>query len=405
MTADYGMEIDRDEHQQQYVTLGNAVARDTRLTFRASGLLTDLLSRPPGSRVTTATLATGCREGVGAIRTAMNELIGVGYVKRTKSRDDLGHWITRLKVYETPQPVDEADMPKLKQRRARVPVPPKTKNPKVDSWSPAPPAETPVSAGHAGDQKPDAGFLVPKDLKNEDLKNEKKDEDRSARTREPLLGVVVGSSDPMTDMILFEVEERTQTKITPEFAERVAMQILGRAPSKPRDPVKYVRAAIRREEDPRNFLPTGVPDMWDRAMTRAGSHEQQMIADLERKRSVAGYLSAEDSAWLATLKRSTGKHTPYQDPADPSVYDLGFDGKPRRPSATDRACDEAQALKGQMVARMPGETRTAACVREHLEDPVDLNAQMAAMFGGSHPRGGASDPLTDQVYGPGSTRI
>jgi hypothetical protein len=136
----------------------------------------------------------------------------------------------------------------------------------------------------------------------------------------------------------------------------------------PQDPIKFVRAAIRREDNPRNFVPTNTPPPYRRPAAAR-----------------------------------TGKHTPYQDPADPSVYDLGFNGELRRPPAADRACDEAQALKGQMVARMPGESRTDACAREHLGDPIGLNAQLAAMFGGSHPRGGASDPLTDQQYGPGST--
>lgn len=391
-----GIGIERDEHAQQFVIIGNAPARDARLSFRARGLHHYLLSLPPGVRVTTESLASDAREGRGAVRTALNELISVGYVKRIKSHDERGRWNTRMVVYETPQPADEGD-------KLAIGTQPGARKPQADFRSLVPPAETPVLAGRTEDRESDVGFPVAKDLKNEDLKT-KENEDRSARAGEPLQGVV-GSPDPMTDMILFEVEERTQTKITPEFAGRVAMQILGRAPSKPRDPVKYVRAAIRREEDPRNFLPTGVPDRWDRAWERAAGRERQMIADLERKRSVEGYLSAEDSAYLATLKRSTGQHTPYQDPADPSVYDLGFDGKPRRPSATDRACDEAQALKGQLVTRMPGESRTDAYTREHLGDPVDLNAQLAAMFGGSHPRGGASDPLTDQQYGPGSTRI
>jgi hypothetical protein len=123
----------------------------------------------------------------------------------------------------------------------------------------------------------------------------------------------------MIDMILSEVEERTNVKIPRDHAADVAAQILGRAPSKPRDPVKYVRAAIRREEDPRNFVPTKTPPP---------------------------YRPVSVDPWAT----------------------------PPRPSTTDRAVRDAQALKAQM-AEPPAETR------EHLEDPLGLNAQMAAMFG------------------------
>lgn len=63
----------------------------------------------------------------------------------------------------------------------------------------------------------------------------------------------------MTDMIISEIEERTRVRISRDHAAQVARQILGRASSPPRRPLVFVRAAIRREENPQNFVPTNTP--------------------------------------------------------------------------------------------------------------------------------------------------
>lgn len=55
---------------------------------------------------------------------------------------------------------------------------------------------------------------------------------------------------------------------TVDHAGRVAAQIIGRASSPPRNPLVFVQAAIPREEDPRDFLPTPAPPPYQRPATR-----------------------------------------------------------------------------------------------------------------------------------------
>lgn len=102
-----GIEIERSKHAQQFVVIGNAEARDRRLSFRARGLHHHLLSLPPGWRVTTTQLAQDNPEGRDAIRTALNELISLRYVTKRKHQDERGRWHTIMTVHDKPEPETE----------------------------------------------------------------------------------------------------------------------------------------------------------------------------------------------------------------------------------------------------------------------------------------------------------
>lgn len=106
-----GIQIERSQHAQEFVIIGNTEARDRRLSFRARGLHHHLLSLPSGWRVTTAELAKDHPEGREAIRTALNELIEFRYVTKVKRQDGHGRWSTTLTVHDKPQPA--ADAPAL----------------------------------------------------------------------------------------------------------------------------------------------------------------------------------------------------------------------------------------------------------------------------------------------------
>lgn len=98
-----GIVIERSAHAQEFVIIGNTEARDTRLSFRARGLHHHLLSLPSGWRVTTTDLAKDNPEGRDAIRTALNELIRLGYVTKAKRQDARGRWTTTMTVHDKPQ--------------------------------------------------------------------------------------------------------------------------------------------------------------------------------------------------------------------------------------------------------------------------------------------------------------
>ena len=98
-----GIQIERSKHAQEFVIIGNAQARDSRLSFRARGLHHHLLSLPPGWRVTTAQLAEDHPEGRDAIRVALNELIKLSYVTKDRRQDKAGRWSTTMTVHDKPQ--------------------------------------------------------------------------------------------------------------------------------------------------------------------------------------------------------------------------------------------------------------------------------------------------------------
>lgn len=95
-----GILIHRSHHAQQYVVIPNAVARNTRLTFRARGLLVMLLSLPPDWHVTADMLAEDNPDSRTAVRAAMRELRETGYVELHKIRGTDGRTRSHLEVFD-----------------------------------------------------------------------------------------------------------------------------------------------------------------------------------------------------------------------------------------------------------------------------------------------------------------
>ena len=88
-----------------YLLLSNSVARDTRLSFRARGVLVCVLSMPDNYQVSAEflrRLTTG--EGREAIRTALDELRQRGYARTVKVRAADGKIRTVTYVFDSPHP-------------------------------------------------------------------------------------------------------------------------------------------------------------------------------------------------------------------------------------------------------------------------------------------------------------
>ena len=103
------MRIVRSRPTVEWTQIPNAVARDYRLSWRARGLLVELLSYPPGWETSIDRLvqdaarhSNGATEGRDAMRRAARELKEAGYLVEHKSQDARGRWRTELELTDAP---------------------------------------------------------------------------------------------------------------------------------------------------------------------------------------------------------------------------------------------------------------------------------------------------------------
>ena len=97
------MAIFRVRHDKDYTVMSNHHLRDPALSLKAKGLLSQMLALPDDWDYSVAGLAYINREGVGAIRSAINELEGAGYLQRTQGRGSGGKLANIVyNVYEQP---------------------------------------------------------------------------------------------------------------------------------------------------------------------------------------------------------------------------------------------------------------------------------------------------------------
>lgn len=86
-----------------YFQLNRAAVNDERLSYKAVGIHTYLMSKPDGWEANEADIISRHSEGREAVRTGIRELIDCGYMHRTRITDELGKVIKwQIDVYETP---------------------------------------------------------------------------------------------------------------------------------------------------------------------------------------------------------------------------------------------------------------------------------------------------------------
>lgn len=96
--------------KSSYTQIRNEVLRDARLSFRALGVLVEVLSRPDNWSTRAESLAQGRKEGRDAIRAALGELKTAGYLVHIKNRDpDTGQISTVSMVYDEARPSTDRD--------------------------------------------------------------------------------------------------------------------------------------------------------------------------------------------------------------------------------------------------------------------------------------------------------
>ncbi|WP_051050594.1 hypothetical protein [Pseudanabaena sp. PCC 6802] len=94
-------------HSNRFTQIDNDILRDERLSFRAHGLHSYLLSFPPDWHFDLNWIADRVKDGISAIRSAIDELINFGYVRRVIKRSPSGQFQSwDYEVYERPLPID-----------------------------------------------------------------------------------------------------------------------------------------------------------------------------------------------------------------------------------------------------------------------------------------------------------
>ena len=95
-----------------YTVMSNHHLQDKRLSLKAKGLLSYMLSLPDEWDYRLKGLTTGCRDGIDSVRSTVRELEARGYLRRSKVRDARGRIVDyNYEVFELPQKESAEDVP------------------------------------------------------------------------------------------------------------------------------------------------------------------------------------------------------------------------------------------------------------------------------------------------------
>ncbi len=176
------MAVFRVEKNSGYTVMSNHHLRNKELTLKAKGLLSQMLSLPDTWDYTLHGLARINKESIDAIRTAVWELEGAGYITRQQGRDARGKLTPIVyTIYEQPQPKQAAPQeeppPQLENPITASPL---LENPTTDN----PTTEKPMTENPSSDNP----MQLNKDISRTDLsKKEKSNTDISNTHSIPIL--------------------------------------------------------------------------------------------------------------------------------------------------------------------------------------------------------------------------
>lgn len=106
------MSIFRVNKNVNYTVMSNHHLQDKRLSLKAKGLLSYMLSLPDDWDYSLKGLTTGCRDGIDSVRSTVRELEARGYLRRSKVRDARGRIVDyNYEVFELPQKESAEDVP------------------------------------------------------------------------------------------------------------------------------------------------------------------------------------------------------------------------------------------------------------------------------------------------------
>lgn len=98
------MGVIRVEHTRDFTVMSNVHLRDDRLSLRAIGLMSKMLSNTDDYQYTVSGLAARCKEGRDAVRKALQELEAAGYLVREQGHGECGKFSGYdYTLYESPR--------------------------------------------------------------------------------------------------------------------------------------------------------------------------------------------------------------------------------------------------------------------------------------------------------------
>lgn len=104
------MGVFRVHKTKNYTTMSNYHFSDIRLSLKAVGLLSKMLSLPDDWNYSIEGLAAICKDGKDSIRSALKELEECGYVRRTREHDEQGRFRGyNYDIFETPHEASESE--------------------------------------------------------------------------------------------------------------------------------------------------------------------------------------------------------------------------------------------------------------------------------------------------------
>jgi hypothetical protein len=97
--------------ESHFVVFANEIVRDSRLSYKARGILLEILSRPDNWRINADALASSGVDGRHAVLSGLKELRDLGYIITKRHQHENGQFETVSYVYDTPQVTPEAGNP------------------------------------------------------------------------------------------------------------------------------------------------------------------------------------------------------------------------------------------------------------------------------------------------------
>ena len=112
--------VNKDKNNP-YVMLNKGFLNDERLSWKAKGILSYLLSLPDDWQIYEVEIQKHSADGITSLKSGIKELMENGYIKREQTRNDKGHFIGyKYQVYEVSTEMRKSDIGESNNRESHT---------------------------------------------------------------------------------------------------------------------------------------------------------------------------------------------------------------------------------------------------------------------------------------------